>query len=334
MNTPLRSPAVSLPRRIAAGFVRFVAAPASPAPLAVFRIGVASVLLFQALSLSQDLLDLYGSRGVVQWQVMDPTLHEFVPRMSWLTEGLARLGVSDAAAVKGVFLVYVSALAALLLGYRTRWAAIAAYLTHLTMKSSAGASIYGVDSFAQIALFYCMWAPIGDALSLDRSAGRTTGEPSSLARLGLRVIQIHLCIMYLACALEKGSGDDWWNGEAIWCALMRSDLCGFDMSWLASVPLLPKLAGLGTLVIEGFYPIFVWPRRTRTFWALATISLHMGIAIFMGLVSFSAMMSVFTASMFLVSATPGKEWAAFSPLAKLASIFRRPQGACQAEPAV
>jgi hypothetical protein len=334
MKAPLRSPAVSLPQRIVNGFVRFVATPASPAPLAVFRIGVASVLLFLALSVAQNLLDLYGSRGIVQWEVMDGTIHEFLPRLSWVTDTLGRLGIPDGVAVKGVFLVYVASLSALLVGYRTRWAAIVAYLTHLTMKSSAGATIYGVDMFSQIALFYTVWMPVGATLSLDRAAGRETGEPTALSRLGIRVIQIHLCIMYLSCGVEKAMGDDWWNGEAIWCALMRSDLCGFDMSWLASVPLLPKLAGLGTLVIEGFYPIFVWPRRTRTAWALATISLHLGIAIFMGLVSFSAMMSVFTASMFLVSATPGKEWAAFSPLAKLAGIFRRPQRACQVEPAV
>jgi hypothetical protein len=324
----------SLARRMAAGFVRFVSAPASPAPLAVFRIGLASVLLFQALSIAQNLLDLYGSRGIVQWQVMDPTLHEFVPRLGWLADALSPVGISDAACVKGVFLVYVASLAALLLGYRTRYAAVAAYLTHLMMKSSAGASIYGVDSFAQIALFYCMWMPIGGALSLDLASGRATGEPSSIARLGLRVIQIHLCIIYLSCGLEKGAGDDWWNGEAIWCALMRSDLCGFDMSWLASVPLLPKLAGLGTLVIEAGYPIFVWPRRTRTVWALATISLHVGIAIFMRLYTFSAVMGVFTGSVFLISATPGKEWATFSPLANLISRFRGSHRPCQAEVAV
>ena len=158
--------------RLATAFVKFVSAPASPAPLAVFRIGVAAVLLFEALSLTQNLLDLYGSRGVVQWQVMDSTVESFMPRLSWATDALAKIGVSDAAAVKSVFLVYVSALAALLLGYRTRPAAIVAYLGHVMMKSSAGASIYGVDVFAQIALFYCMVMPVGATFSLDRSAGR------------------------------------------------------------------------------------------------------------------------------------------------------------------
>src|SRR5260221_10168755 len=108
MNEIKSSPLVPLHRRLAAGFVRFVSAAASPAPLAVFRIGVAGVLLFQALSLTQNLLDLYGARGVVQWEVMDSTVHSFMPRLSWVTEGLGRIGVSDAAAVKGVFLIYVS----------------------------------------------------------------------------------------------------------------------------------------------------------------------------------------------------------------------------------
>ena len=77
-------PARSISPSLAAGFVRFVSAPASPAPLAVFRIGVAAVLLFQALSLTQNLLDLYGARGVVQWQVMDSTVEDFMPRLSWV----------------------------------------------------------------------------------------------------------------------------------------------------------------------------------------------------------------------------------------------------------
>jgi hypothetical protein len=324
----------SLFGRLTTGFVQFVSAPASPAPLSVFRIGVAAVLLFEALSLSQNLLDLYGNRGIVQWQVMDSTVESFMPRLRWATDALAKVGVSDAAAVKSVFLIYVAALASLLLGYRTRAAAIVAYLGHVMMKSSAGASIYGVDVFAQIALFYCILMPVGATFSLDRSAGRETGEPSSAARLGLRVLQIHLCIMYLACGLDKSAGEDWWNGEAIWCALMRSDLCAFNMSWLAAVPLVPRLLGLGTLLVEAGYPIFVWPRRTRTLWALATIGLHVGIAIFMGLYSFSAMMSVFTFSMWLVSATPGKEWAAFAPLVRLTGLFRRSQRACQAEAAI
>ncbi len=133
------------------------------------------------------------------------------------------------------------------------------------------------------------------------------------------MIQLHLAIIYLACGVEKSMGPDWWNGEAIWCALMRRDLCAFDMSWLANVPWLPKMFGLGTLLVETGYPLLISSRRTRTFWALLTINLHFGIFVFMRLYSFSAVMAVFTASAFLVSADPS----AAAIRIPLLSFFRR-----------
>jgi len=36
-----------------------------------------------------------------------------------------------------------------------------------------------------------------------------------------------------------------------------------DLTWLADVPLLVKLAAWGSLVIEIGYPFFVWPPMTR-----------------------------------------------------------------------
>ena len=87
------------------------------------------VLLFQALSLTQNLLDLYGARGVVQWEVMDSTVHSFMPRLSWVSEVLGRVGISDAAAVKGVF-AYRVGCEHLVFGDRTDrvWGGHAAFL--------------------------------------------------------------------------------------------------------------------------------------------------------------------------------------------------------------
>ena len=290
--------------RLATGAVRFLSEPASPRPLAIMRIGLASVLLLQGLALSVHLLDLYGNHGVVQWIVTDPAVGQAVPRIRWLVEVLGRFGVDDGTAVRGLFAVYLGSLAALLLGYRTRSAALVAWFTHLMMNTSATATVYGVDSFANIALFYCTWMPVGAAFSADRAAGRTSDEPTAFARLALRVLQIHLCVVYLATGIEKSMGADWWNGEAIWSSLMRSDLCKFDMSWLAQYPLVAVLAGWGTLAVELGYALFIWPKQTRRLWAVSTIGMHVGIAIFLGLASFAALMSVLTFSAFCVSAEP------------------------------
>ena len=60
------------------------------------------------------------------------------------------------------------------------------------------------------------------------------------------------------------------------------------------------LAGWGTLVVEIGYVFFVWPRRTRTAWCIATIGLHLGMGLFMGLVFFSSLMILLTGCLFLI----------------------------------
>ena len=68
----------------------------------------------------------------------------------------------------------------------------------------------------------------------------------------------------------------------------------FDLSWLARYPWIPMLAGWGTLVVEIGYAFLIWPRRTRKVWCIATIGLHLGIGLFMGLVFFSSVMILLT----------------------------------------
>ena len=109
-----------------------------------------------------------------------------VPRIRWLAEALAPLGVSEDACVRGIFLTYVASLSALLFGWHTRLAAILAWLTHLTLMMSERSSLYGVDDFAHIILFYFMWMPIGHDWSLDVQEKRVSSEPSFAARLSLR----------------------------------------------------------------------------------------------------------------------------------------------------
>ncbi len=295
---------LSLPglgRRLLARGEEFFSRPASARPLAVLRIGLALVLIVQALFIARSLPELYGEHGVVGWPITNGLAPRGVPRISWLLSALPTGSASADACLRGAFLLYLAGLGGLLVGWHTRLAALVSWLTHLALNTSGATSIYGVDAFANMGLFYCLWMPVGHALSADVLAGRASGEPSFAARLGLRVLQLHLCIAYFAAGAEKAVGAQWHNGEAVWLALMQPSLAQFDFTWLASVPWLTLLACWGTLVVEMGYPLFVWPRRTRTAWAVATIGMHAGIALFMGLVSFSAVMTVLTLAAFLVS---------------------------------
>src|SRR5262249_46104179 len=163
-----------------------------------------------------SLTELFGTQGIVQTGVVGSFTGSAVPRVRWLGDALAPLGVGEGRCLQMLYAVYLTSLVGLLLGWQTRLMAIAAWLTHLTLKTSGDASAYGVSDFAHIALFYSVWIPVGRAWSLDVWSGRVSAEPSAGARLGLRLLQLHLCVVYLSSGLEKATGIQWWNGEAVW----------------------------------------------------------------------------------------------------------------------
>jgi len=298
-------------RRIPGTLRDIFTVPASAMPLAVFRIGIAAVLLLQALAIAGNVQELFGPKAIVQWSALRGAgggvgYHPGIPGINDVVAWLAPFGVTASGSVQGVFLVYVAAMACLLIGWRSRISGGIAWITHLMLCSSGYMTIYGVDQFANIALFYTMVMPAGAVLSLDHAAGRTSAAPTITNRIALCVLQLHLCIAYFASGVHKASGVQWWNGEAIWRALTLPELAQFDMTWLASVPWLAMLLCWGTLFVEVGYPFLILPQKTRRFMACATIGLHAGIAVFMGLVSFSAVMSVLTFSAFVISGDPAR----------------------------
>ncbi|AUX34168.1 MULTISPECIES: HTTM domain-containing protein [Sorangium] len=281
---------------------RFAFAPASAMPLAVLRIGLASVLLLQAAMVGPALLELYGRSGILQGPLNDILARTDLVRIGWLIDRLALLGIGEASIVTGTGALYALALVALLLGWRARAAAALAWLTHLMLMMTADSTNYGADNYANIFLFYLIWMPSGAALSLDRRLARVPADPPATTRLSLRVVQLHLCISYLASGLWKASGEQWWNGEAIWRSVMLPAYRQVDFSWLADNTWIPMLAGWLVVLIEVGYAFLIWPRRSRRLWVAATVALHIGIAVFMGLVVFGALMAALTFAAFGVRA--------------------------------
>ncbi|WP_437324307.1 hypothetical protein [Sorangium sp. So ce381] len=295
----------------ASAIERFALAPASAAPLAALRIGLAAVLLTQAALVAPLLFDLYGPAGILQDPLRDAFTPRELPGIGWLTELLAPLGIGEAPILVGTGAVYALSLAALLCGFRTRAAALLAWSTHRMLMVTADPTVYGADVFANIFLFYLVWVPSGAALSFDRrghgsrrALACAPDEPTPAARLGLRVVQLHLCVAYLASGLEKAAGQAWWNGEAIWRSVMLPEYRQLDFSWLASHPWVAQAAGWSVLAVELGYAFLIWPRLTRRAVVVATSLLHLGIAAFMGLGVFGAIMPVLTLAAFGVPAEP------------------------------
>lgn len=279
----------------------------SPRPLAWFRIGLAGVLLIQAFGLIGHLEDLYGRHGVVDWAVNGSDQSAWVPIVPWLDRMLALVGVPAAFGVPLTFAAYVGGLFGLLAGYRSRLTAALAWIAHSALVNSGSMSCYGVDEFAQIGLFYCVCFPVGHAFSLDRASNRVGAGPTFEAWLGLRVLQLHVCIIYTWSGVEKALGEQWWNGDAVWRAVMGAPLASpIDCTFLATVPWLSKGMCWMTLVLEAGVIAFVWHPLLRKLWLVGIVGMHLGIGVVLGLWTFSAVMIVFDIAAFCIPAGAGE----------------------------
>ncbi|MEO5726922.1 MAG: HTTM domain-containing protein, partial [Byssovorax sp.] len=317
--------------RLARAASVFFFEPASARPLAALRISLSAVLLGQAWLLRNEVLDLVAHDGIVQGDLAPYLGGAGAPRLGWLVERLAPLGISESSCLHAVCGLYIASLVGLGLGLFTRVASVLAWFLHWALLSTGGPTSYGADTYAHIFLFYLMWVPAGGAWSLDVARGRASRAPSEMARLGLRVMQLHLCVSYLASGIQKSVGIQWWNGELIWRALSLPIHQQIDTTWLASVPWLCQIACWSALFIELGYCVFIWPRRTRRLWIAAIVALHLGIALFLGLGVFGVIMCALTLSLFGVSPEP-REAALGAEARSRRSMTLGPSGARAREP--
>ena len=271
---------------------RFFLSPSSGAPLAFFRIAIALLGLVQAGWLAGSIALLYGENGLVPWAISDGIVDPYLPQLSWLKPVSELTGLSPDTWVYIIMGIYLLSLIMLLLGKFTRIAAFTAWALHMMFINTGFMAAYGVETFMHIALFYCILMPVGHVFSWD-ARWRTTVRDSEWYTLSIRVLQLHLCLVYVASGVEKAMGTQWWNGEAIWQTMMQGQFSRFDMRWMAGFPLLAKMLGWSTLVLETCYPLFIWWKRTRPYGYLAIVMLHIGIAVFMGLQLFSSIMIIF-----------------------------------------
>jgi hypothetical protein len=270
--------------------------PVSAHPLAALRVTMPLLLLVHLLWLSDDILALHGSRGLIPWELAEVLRDPWLPALSILARALLPLGISAHAAVVVWLSIYAGSLLSLALGLHVRLSALLAWGLHVSLVTSGFASHYGADEIANAFLLYLFLFSSGRAWTFVSRPVRSETIPVG----SLRVMQLHLCVIYLAAGLDKAMGAEWWNGEAIWQAVSQPAFRTFDLRWLASYPWIPMLAGWGTLVVEIGYALFIWPRRTRKVWFMATLGLHLGIAVLMGLVFFSSVMILLTGCLFML----------------------------------
>src|SRR3954452_23592032 len=73
--------------------------PVSARPLAGLRIGLPLLLLIHLIWLSNDILSLHGSRGIIPWELTDLLRDPWVPGLPTLAKAFVALGISEHTAI-------------------------------------------------------------------------------------------------------------------------------------------------------------------------------------------------------------------------------------------
>jgi hypothetical protein len=142
--------------------------------------------------------------------------------------------------------------------------------------------------------------------SADEIAPATFSEipqPSVAANVTIRLLQIHLCIIYGMSGLAKLLGVSWWSGSAIWNVVANYEFAPMQyglyldlLQFICKYPLLREIfltgGGLFTLAFEIGYPFLIWRPSLRRLFLAAAILLHGLIGVLMGLKTFALIMLV------------------------------------------
>lgn len=284
-------------KKLCITFARFFIQPVAVETLGLFRIAVSAFALLQFIILLPDWAWLYGQNSIIPWSISEAIAVTNTPGLLAVFNALQPIGFTENATMYLVTVIYVAALAGLLAGYQTRFMGILAWLMHLLLNTTGNLTAYGVETFTHIALFYCAVLPVGCCLSVDAKR-KAIQLPTYLITLSVRVLQLHLCIMYVACGIEKAAGAQWWSGEAIWMAMQQDQFNKINVDWMAQYSIVPKLLCWSTLVIETFYPIGMLWSKTKKVWLMGIISMHLFIALFLGLHLFGLLMMLLNITAF------------------------------------
>jgi hypothetical protein len=127
---------------------------------------------------------------------------------------------------------------------------------------------------------------------------QTPAKDPQLLGFWRRVLQVHLCFVYLIGGLSKCLGSGWWDGTNLWRALSRPPFNTISPDVLVRFKYVLVVLGISICLIEVGYPFFIWMKKTRFFWLICILAMHVTIGLTMGLYLFALIMVVLNLAAF------------------------------------
>jgi predicted DCC family thiol-disulfide oxidoreductase YuxK len=291
------------------GWNRFFFSAADPTSLGLIRAAVGLLAFWSLIVFGLDLHDYFGRTGWAE----PGAIQEINRPLAWSFWFLVPDGW-----LRAVWFLCLITLALFTLGLFSRVTAVLSWVIIVSTVRRVPIALYGFDQIVSALAFYlAVTCASGQAVSLDRFWRRWRGarrglarrpdpagadrignpiesgapRPSISANLALRLIQLHLVVIYGVAGLAKLQGPSWWTGLALWKTMTTGEFVVFDFTALAAWPMLVNLLTHASLTLELLYPVVVWVKAVRPLALLLVFALHLGIAVMSpGLTEFALIM--------------------------------------------
>jgi len=248
--------------RAVAAFDRWVREPVDPRPLCRFRCWLGALSLVNILLLWPDMPMWLADDGVLPPDVHRPPL----PGPSLTVYAFS----ADATAIGLIRGLGVVGGLGMCLGILPRCAAACAWLAITSYSWRNPLILHSGDALLRIATFFLIFARTDAVLSLPRWLRRRGGPaaavhepPARVPAWPQRILQLQLCILYLATGIWKSGGPAWRDGSAVGIVLQMGEFERFPIPDALLTPAMSKVFSWATLAFELGFPLLVWPRRLR-----------------------------------------------------------------------
>ncbi len=281
---------------------RFWFTPADPATLSLIRVLAGGMLLYTHFIWSFDLAGFIGPDGYTPVELLRGQIH-VPPATAENPDPSAPWSLwSVFFWIPSTWLLWVVHIFALVVflclfvGLFSRIAALLGFLLAVSYVNRVTPGAYfGLDKTNCMLAMYLLLGPCGARYSLDRlwrlrKGTATDPAPSTAANLAIRLMQVHLCVVYLFSGLAKMEGTSWQLGTAVWWAAASYEYQSLDLTWLAAWPMLVAILTHATVFWEAYYCCLVWNRFTRPWVLWMAVAVHGGIALFLGMITFGLAM--------------------------------------------
>ncbi|MBA2432054.1 MAG: HTTM domain-containing protein [Chthoniobacterales bacterium] len=296
----------------------FLFAPTADTWLTILRTGLGLQVGLYCLSLQSSWSALLSGSGggIITREFAEAIItseSRSIPRLGWLIAGGEWLGLSEQTTLTAVWFILLLTASCLVAGLFCRASAIVSWFLYLCVAKSTGVLSYGVDHLTTIGLFYLMLSPLPDRRALDVQLWKTRTAEAIFHGFFRRLLQLHLCVIYLFGGFAKALGSGWWDGSNIWRALTRPPFDLLAPEFIVRLAALLPLLGIAVVIVELAYPFLIWSRRTRRVWLLLTCGMHLGIGLTMGMYLFALVMIVLNVAAFGPAAAERAPHAAIPP---------------------